>query len=177
MAEEWRAVPGYEGRYEVSDLGRVKSLSFLQRWRHGLRRTKERILAQQTINSGYRVVHLHIDGVRSAKTVHRLVAEVFCPGFDPALDVNHIDGDKQNNRAPNLEWLIRTANHDHAVSLGLNPAAARVRGVPIAGGAPIEFDSMAQAGLQLIGRRTASAISACLNGRQQTAYGYIWSRV
>lgn len=175
--EQWKDVPGYEGRYQVSNLGRVKALSFMQRWRHGLRRTKERILAQQTINSGYRIVHLHLDGVRSAKTVHRLVAEAFCPGFDTALDVNHIDGDKQNNRAPNLEWLIRTANHDHAVSLGLNTMAARVRGVSIAGGAPVEFDSMAQAGLQLTGRRTASAVSACLNGRQQTAYGYIWSRL
>lgn len=175
--EEWRDVPGYEGRYQVSDLGRVKALSRIQMGGSGPRRVRERVLAQQTINSGYQIVHLHSDNERSARTVHRLVAEVFCAGFAADLDVNHIDGDKKNNKATNLEWLVRTANHDHAVSIGLNPAAVRVRGRPLAGGPSIEFDSMSQAALQLIGRRSASAISACIRGAQRTAYGYTWSAV
>lgn len=175
MSEQWKDILGYEGRYQVSDMGRVKALSFMQRWRHGLRRVRERILVQQAINSGYQIVRLHLDNVRSARTVHRLVAQAFHPGADPALDVNHIDGDKKNNTATNLEWVQRTANHDHAVRLGLNTAAIRVRGTPIAGGAPVEFDSMAQAALQLSGRRSASAVSACLRGAQKSAYGYFWS--
>ena len=175
MEECWKDIPGYEGRYQVSDQGRVKALSFMQRWRHGLRRVRERILAQQPINSGYMIVHLHLDNVQKARTVHRLVAAAFCPCVDPSLDVNHIDGNKKHNHASNLEWLERTANHDHAVLLGLNTAAVRVRGVRISDGAEVVFPSMAQAGLQLSGRRTASAVSACIRGAQKTAYGYTWS--
>lgn len=177
MSEQWKDIAGFEGRYQISDQGRVKALSFMQRWRHGLRRVRERIIAQQTINSGYQVVHMHLDNQAFAKTVHRLVAFAFCPGADPKLDVNHIDGNKKNNAATNLEWLVRTANHDHAVRLGLNTGAVRVRGVSVAGGPAVEYPSMAQAGLQLSGRRTASAISACIRGAQRTAYGYTWSTI
>lgn len=173
--EEWRDVPDYEGRYQVSDQGRVRSLAFEQMGGHGLRRTAERILAQQTINSGYQIVHLHLDNKRSAKTVHRLVAQAFCPGARDDLDVNHIDGNKQHNSASNLEWLVRTATHDHAVRLGLNPSAVRVRGTPVAGGPPRDFDSQAQAGLQLAGSRQAGRkISNCIHGKQKTSMGYTW---
>lgn len=177
MNERWKDMPGYEGRYQVSDQGRVKALSFMQRWRHGLRRVRERIIAQQGINSGYQIVHLHLDNARTAKTVHRLVAEAFCSGAGPALDVNHIDGNKKNNAATNLEWLGRTANHDHAVGLGLNTAAIRVRGIRVSDGAEVVFPSMAQAALQLAGRRSASAVSACIRGAQRTAYGYTWGTI
>lgn len=126
MTEQWKDIAGFEGRYQISDQGRVKALSFMQRWRHGLRRVRERIIAQQTINSGYLVVHMHLDNVETVRTVHRLVALAFCPGTGPDLEVNHIDGDKKNNAATNLEWLTRTANHNHAVDLGLNKQALRV---------------------------------------------------
>jgi hypothetical protein len=177
MIEQWKDIPGFEGRYQVSDLGRVKALSFMQRWRHGLRRVRERILAQQAINSGYQIVHLHLDNVRSARTVHRLVAQVFHPGADPALDVNHMDGDKKNNAATNLEWLERGANHDHAVRLGLNTTAMRVRGYPINGGPPVEFDSQSQAALQLEGVRNGTKVSACIRGTRKTAMGYRWEQI
>lgn len=178
MNEQWKAIPGYEGRYEVSDQGRVKSLSFLQRCDRGLRRTRERIVAQQRQNAGYMLVHLHLDNQRKALLVHRLVAAAFCPGTAPDLDVNHMDGDKSNNSAANLEWLQRTANHDHAVALGLNPAAVPVRGIPLAGGPALEFPSQAQAGLQLTGRRgSGGKISACLRGIQKTAMGHRWERI
>jgi hypothetical protein len=177
MTEQWKDIAGFEGRYQISDQGRVKALSFMQRWRHGLRRVRERILSQQGINSGYQIVHLYLDNVGVARTVHRLVAFAFCPGADPKLDVNHIDGNKKNNAASNLEWLGRTENHDHAVRLGLNTAAIRVRGVPVAGGPVVEYPSMAQAALQLAGRRSASAVSACIRGVQRTAYGYPWSTI
>lgn len=177
MTEEWRDIPGYEGRYQVSNLGRVKSLPFMQRCDRGMRRTSERILAQQKQNAGYMLVHLHLDNERKAQTVHRLVAAAFCAGMAPGLDVNHIDGDKTNNAARNLEWLERTDNHDHAVRLGLNTSAMRVRGVPKAGGEPLEFDSQNQAALQLSGdRRNGTKVSACLRGARRSAFGYTWER-
>ena len=128
--EIWKDVPGFEGRYQVSNLGRVKSLSFMQRYllRNGAeayRRTAERIVSQQKINSGYLIVHLHLDNARKAVTVHRLVAEAFLPA--PAGEtVNHIDGVKTNNVASNLEWSSYTDNHLHAVDLQLNTQAIPV---------------------------------------------------
>jgi hypothetical protein len=106
----------------VSDSGRVKSSSFMQRYllrngREAFRRTRERILAQQTQNSGYQLVHLHLDGKRTAFTVHRLVAEAFVAGSGPT--VNHKDGVKANCAASNLEWATWSENHKHAWATGL----------------------------------------------------------
>lgn len=146
MQERWQPVLGYEDRYEVSDQGRVRSLPFMQRYllRNGAeayRRTRERIVAAQRINSGYFLVHLHLDGTRRALLVHRLVAAAFCEGSGPGREVNHRDGCKENNSAPNLEWVSRTDNHLHAVSIGLRPGAVPVVD-PRTGR---RFDSIAQA--------------------------------
>lgn len=131
MTEAWKDIAGYEGRYQVSNAGRVKALSFMQRYllrngREAFRRTKERIVAVQRINSGYLVAHLHFDNRRRAHLVHRLVAEAFaCKSAN--LEVNHRNGDKGDNRAENLEWLTRKANHLHAINIGLRKNAKPVR--------------------------------------------------
>lgn len=130
VEEQWRDVPGYEGLYQVSDQGRVRSLPFKQRYllRTGApawRTTKARILAQQTQNSGYRLVHLHRGNKRKALTVHRLVAAAFVPGH--GRTVNHLNGVKTDNNAGNLEWASYTKNLLHAVKLRLNRQARPVR--------------------------------------------------
>lgn len=122
MTEIWKPIAGYEGRYEVSNLGRVKSLPFKQRYllRNGVpawRVTRERILAQNRNNKGYHLVHLYLDGERKALLVHLLVARAFLEGGGET--VNHDDGDKANNRAGNLEWMSWSANHKHAYATGL----------------------------------------------------------
>jgi hypothetical protein len=132
MEEIWKPVNGFEGRYEVSSEGRVRSVPFMQRYllrngREAFRRTRSRIIATQLINSGYLIVHLHLDDVRVAKLVHRLVAVHFVGGFDAGREVNHMNGVKTCNRADNLEWITRTENHTHAVAIGLNVQAIRVR--------------------------------------------------
>lgn len=119
---------GYEGRYQVSSMGRVKAISFMQRsvTRYGkefFRRTKERITAVQPINSGYLIAHLHLNGKRKAYLVHRLVATAF---VGDGVMVNHKNGEKQDNRAINLEWVTDTENKLHAVSIGLNTQAIPV---------------------------------------------------
>lgn len=132
MIEEWRAIPGFSGRYEVSNQGRVRSLAELRRYTHGrtgaemFRQTKTRVLAQNRTREGYMLVQLFDGETRKAETAHRLVAFAFCPGFFEGADVNHKDGDKTNNVWANLEWVTRTANHLHAVDLGLNLAAVPV---------------------------------------------------
>ena len=142
--EIWKDVPGFEGRYQVSDQGRVKSLSFMQRYllrngREAYRRVKERIRKPKRNNSGYLTVSLQLDNVETTALVHRLVAFVFVPGH--GRTVNHKDGVKKNNAAANLEWASYTENHLHAVKMGLNTQAVRVIH-PTTGEA---FDSITQA--------------------------------
>lgn len=127
MKEEWRDVVGYKGRYQVSDLGRIKSIPFMQRYllRNGApanRRTKERLLAQQEINSGYLIAHLYLNNVRKAFLVHRVVAAAFIGDGE----INHKNGVKTDNRLANLEIVTRTQNHLHAVALRLNRQAVPV---------------------------------------------------
>jgi hypothetical protein len=143
--EIWKDIVSYEGRYQVSNLGRVKSLPFMQRYllRNGvpaLRRVRERIRKLKLINSGYATVSLHLDNVGATKLVHILVAEAFIEGPRDET-VNHKDGVKTNNAATNLEWATYTANHLHAVEMGLNKQAQRVVD-PSTG---IEYGSISQA--------------------------------
>ena len=106
MTEVWRDVKGYEGVYQVSDLGRVKSLA---RWVNysinGGRWQKERIRKLEKTKSGYLFVILSKDGTQIDKRVNRLVAEAFVPGYSAEKPVHHLDGDKTNNRADNLVCL------------------------------------------------------------------------
>jgi hypothetical protein len=142
--ENWKDVPGFEGRYQVSDLGRVRALSFMQRYllRNGqeaFRRVRQRIRKPKLNNKGYLVISLQQDNVETMFLVHRLVAQAFVPGSGET--VNHMDGVKRNNTAVNLEWATYTENHLHAVKLGLNTQAVRVVH-PTTGEV---FDSIAQA--------------------------------
>ena len=88
----WRPVPGYTGLYEVSEDGRVRNA-----------RTK-RVLSRKTERNGYVRVHLSKDGCSKSVLLHRVVAAAFVPNPDGLPTVNHIDEDKANNAASNLEW-------------------------------------------------------------------------
>ena len=107
--EKWKPIPGYEGLYDVSDQGRVRS-----HYRGG------RILQMTKTRNGYPSVSLHKAGRQTTKAVHRLVAEVFLGPSE--LHVNHKDGDKTNNRARNLEWCTHAENMTHRIEiLGMRP--------------------------------------------------------
>lgn len=100
--EEWRPAPGYKGCYEVSSLGRVRSLS---RPRH-----PGRILKPQPGPSGYLRVHLSRDGVRRHRKIHVLVARAFLGERPPGLEVRHLDGNHANNVITNLTYGTRSEN-------------------------------------------------------------------
>jgi hypothetical protein len=158
MTETWRAIAGFEARYEVSDLGNVRAAPRLQRythWRTGrelFRRVPGRVLAVQLQNSGYLIVHLHADGKRVVRLVHRLVAEAFLDGSGD--EVNHDSGVKTDNRASNLEWQSSTGNKLHAVAAGLNSQALPVSD-PLTGE---RYPSIAQAAKATkLGHRTVRA--------------------
>lgn len=100
--ENWLPIKGYEGHYEVSDFGRIKSLKF----------GKERILKQNPDSAGYLIIGLHIDGNKSTKKVHQLVAIAFLE-HEPCgmkIVVDHRDNIKINNRANNIQLISNREN-------------------------------------------------------------------
>ena len=108
MTEEiWRPVVGYEGLYEVSSYGRVRSLD---KYDSRNRFRKGRILTLYTEIGGYLRAHLSSNGKAKHHSVHRLVAEAFIPNPDNLPEINHRDEDKTNNRVDNLEFCDRKYN-------------------------------------------------------------------
>lgn len=106
MTEKWKSVPGFEGIYEISDLGRLKSYK---------KDKAGRILKMTNKKGGYFSVVLTAKNVKTRHTrMHVLVAEAFVPNPDNLPEVNHMDFDKQNTRADNLEWTTRKDNMVHA---------------------------------------------------------------
>jgi hypothetical protein len=122
--EEWRDVAGFEGFYQVSSLGRVRSLD---RYVDGkmvngrrLRVLRRGFVMSQSIdNYGYSVITFSKNGEKSQFTVHRLVAIAFVGGNFQGSQVNHIDGNKSNNIPSNLEFCTIAQNNRHAFKMGL----------------------------------------------------------
>lgn len=112
LEEVWRAVPGYNGRYLVSNIGRVKQLSARKNSKWGNKQDiPERILTQVITTHGYlRVTLFDINGVPHKYLSHRLVASAFISNTDNLPQINHINEDKTDNRIENLEWS--TASHN-----------------------------------------------------------------
>ena len=111
MIEEWRPIVGYEGLYEVSSYGRVRSLDMYVKARYGnYRLHKGKVLSPGIRPDGYLFVNLTYNGKHKTITVHRLVAQAFLPNPDNLSEVNHKDEDKSNNRVENLEWCDRKYN-------------------------------------------------------------------
>lgn len=119
MEEIWKDIEGYEGMYQVSNLGRVKSLSRRCSTHWGTRLVPEKILKPQEKEFGYLCVNLHKDSKSKEFSIHRLVAFAFVPNPSNKPDVNHNDGNKQNNYPENLEWVTNLENIQHAVRTGL----------------------------------------------------------
>lgn len=124
----WRDVEGYEGLYQVSDDGEVKSLSRVVDFGKSKAVRKERIM-KQSIGRGYKKVSLSKCGVQTNFAVHRLVAQAFIDNPTSLPQVNHIDGVKTNNRVQNLEWCNAKHNTRHAHLIGLcKPASGENQG-------------------------------------------------
>ena len=118
--ELWKPVVGFEGCYEVSNLGKVKSLRRTKNNNGFAQNVYERILAQAQTN--YPSVSLWLDGVLTVKKVHRIVAEAWIPNPENKPEVNHIDANRQNNCIDNLEWVTRQENCTHAKVNKLMPS-------------------------------------------------------
>ena len=118
MKEIWKPIDGYVGLYEVSNLGRVRSLEF----RNGSgRHRRVRILAATDNGHGYKIVGIGVNGVRRNHYVHRLVADAFIPNPKGLPVIDHIDHDRSNNTVTNLRWMKQRDNVLHSVELMSKP--------------------------------------------------------
>lgn len=121
--ELWKDIEGFEGHYQVSNLGRVMSLVT----NHG---RPQRKLKPQYIRN-YPYVNLSLKDKSYRKDVHRMVAIAFVPNPDNKPMVNHIDGVKLNNNASNLEWATCSENHKHAYASGMRSSNGTVTGLKL----------------------------------------------
>lgn len=124
--EQWKPVVGYEGLYEVSDHGRVRSLDRVVRMKNGVhRRLQGGALAPHMERRGYASVKLSKDGVMRTLRVHNLVARAFIGPPTEGQIVCHCDSNPSNNRASNLRWDTAQGNMDDMVAAGRAPWGAR----------------------------------------------------
>ena len=148
MSEKWKDIPGYEGLYQASTEGRIRTApgKTTHTDRHGDRHWKTRILKGRGDNyaTGKRV-NLWKDGKPKDFLQARLVALVWVPGYAPELTVNHINGNRMDNRIENLEWISLADNVRHAFGIGLHDHRMKSVTLRKPGGVPIKFKSYASA--------------------------------
>ena len=173
LNEIWKPVRGYEGLYEVSNLGRVKSLSRIT----GSIVRKDRIMAiGKGGNNNYQIVQLTIDGNRKTYLIHRLVAEAFIQNPDNLPQVNHKDENPTNNCVDNLEWCTAkyNANFGSRNEKTAEKCSKPVHQYTLDGEYIKTFKSVSEAAKAVGGNKTN--ISACCLGKKcfKTAYNFIW---
>jgi hypothetical protein len=127
MTEIWKDIPDYENAYQVSDMGRIRSLTkqVKTKGENNYRTVKGQIRKIFPNKSGYMTVVLSKSNKLRTFTVHQLVAMTFFPDFIKGTQINHIDGDPANNSLSNLEVSNSSHNQLHALKTGLRP----IRGV------------------------------------------------
>lgn len=119
IMEQWKDIKGFEGCYQVSNHGRIKSLHRKVKWGKFKRTIPERIMARRISKSiGYDFVKLARHEGGKNYTVHRLVAYAFIPNPENKPQINHIDCDRANNHIDNLEWVTPSENILHAIKMG-----------------------------------------------------------
>lgn len=179
----WKDIEGYEGKYQVSNTGKVRSLNY--RGNTG----KTKVLKQDTKDNGYKIIDLYKNGKRKDYLVHRLVALAFIPNPLNLPQVNHIDEDKTNNAVWNLEWCTPEYNlnygtHNEKMSVTIresqirkgknNPNAKPILMFTLNGVFIKRFECCIDANEYLGKPKHYGNIRKCARGEIKTAYGYIW---
>lgn len=169
MQEVWKDIKGYEGLYQISNLGRVKSLNYMKTG-------KEKILKPVRTPDGYLKVNLYSDKCYT-KRIHRLVAENFLD--IPKLEINHLDGNKENNSVENLEWCTHAENERYSwktlgkkSKFGNRKHRKQVLQYDLKDNFIKRWETASEAGRKLNIR--SGKISACCRGERNKTGGYKW---
>jgi hypothetical protein len=174
--EIWKPINGYEGLYEVSNLGNVKSVEryVKHNWGNSFKVVRERILKQTCNTYGYPSVSLSKDNKKKTFPVHILVCKAFVDNPDNLEQVNHINEDKTDNRAENLEWCSLQYNINYGTR---TERMSLTQSVPIYSvdtttNDIVFYSSISSAAKQV--NTTSSNICKCLLGRCNTIRGKKW---
>lgn len=184
MIEIFKDIEGYEGLYQVSNLGRVKSLKRYVNDRGGIRLLKERILKEVQARSGHLRVKLSKNNISKRYSTHKLVAQAFIPNPDNLPVINHKDEDPTNNCVENLEWCTvgynnryGTVRHRQAEKAHLRKHTTQYKKVyqyTKSGELVREWESICSIQNEL-GYQKSSISACCLKKPyRNTAYGYVW---
>ena len=119
MLEKFVDIKGYEGYYQISNHGRIKSLKRIVKHASGDVELKEKFKKPTVNSNGYYKTNLYKNGKETTVYIHRLIASAFIPNLDNKPQINHIDGVKTNNDLSNLEWVTQSENGLHAYNIGL----------------------------------------------------------
>lgn len=173
MEEIWKDIAGYEGLYQVSNFGRVKTVAHWQTYSNGDRHFyEERIRIPGIAPTGYLTIRLGSKGREAG--VHRFVAEAFIPKVLGKNDVNHIDGDKSNNRVENLEWVDRKENMEHCREV-LKKETGKAKTPVLCIETKEAFESLSEA--SIVKKVNLGHLCEAMNGRRQSAGGYHWQKI
>jgi hypothetical protein len=185
MKEIWKDIKNFEGYYQVSNLGRIRSITRKVSVVNGSRTTKGQILKPLKTKNGYYRIDLRLNQSHNYFLIHRLVAQTFIPNPNNYPYINHKDSNPLNNNVNNLEWCTQSYNIKYAYT---NGNAKPTAGCFKKGCIPHNLSKVAQydkqgnlieiyASVKLASKsinRTTTSIFYCLAGRTKSCGGYIW---
>ena len=177
MEEIWEDIKGYEGLYQISNLGNIKS-NYI--WTGRMYIYKPHLIKPTIAKNGYYRVSLCKEGKTKYRNLHKLIAETFISNPEGYKYINHIDGDKLNNNLKNLEWCTQSHNTKEAFRIGLhkkyfgadNKRSKKIIQYDLHGNFIKEWDYMTKITEELGFDYTN--ISKCCSGVYKKSHGYIW---
>lgn len=180
MEEIWKDIKDYEGYYQISNLGNVRSIErTVKRITHSVKISSKLLKLRKTSNDYFNIQLCKDSGCKS-KLIHRLVAEAFIPNPENKPEVNHKDGNKANNNVLNLEWNTSKENSQHSYDSGLsigisginNKNSKSIIQLDMTGNTQNKF-ACAREAYQKTGVHYKH-ISRCCLGKRKSAGGYVW---
>ena len=181
MEERWKDIENYEGLYQISDIGRVRSLE-REVWNGRVYYLIQGRVLKFYLEKGnrYFTVGLWKDGKCITNRIHIIVGKHFIANPEGKPEINHKNGDKTDNRVENLEWVTAKENSQHAIKTGLNTQGISVIGINLETNKRIIFSSMSDAARYLrkngYSKAGSGDISSCCSNKKgnYSAYGHKW---